>query len=154
MNKYKIYKELVNQSTWILLLFSTITLGIYTAYYIFMQTNKINNYLDTNEKLSNILVTFIILSSFVSTFSYFFGIVLETNMFDDIESVFSYIFIILTIIWGLKVRSVMNRLMNYHKDDNEWFSILWTVLFTPYYFNYKITCMCNKIKSAKIKDFM
>lgn len=150
MNKYKIYKELVNQNTWILLVFSIITLGIYTAYYIFKQTNKINKYLDTDEKLSNSLVSFLILSSLVSAFSYFFGIVLATNLFDDIECIFSYIFVILTITWGLKVRNVMNKLMNYYKDDNECFSILWTVLFTPYYFNYKINCMWDKIKSAKI----
>ena len=42
------------------------------------------------------------------------------------------------IVWGFKARNRMNVILSSGKTDNEWFHGFWTLLFTPFYFNFKV----------------
>lgn len=42
------------------------------------------------------------------------------------------------IVWGFKARNRMNQILDSAENDSKWFHGLWTFLFSPLYFNFKI----------------
>jgi uncharacterized membrane protein len=135
----KITPKLEYGSTWKLLGLGIITYAVYFAHYIKKQTAVINEGLEENEKISDSFITFVMVISYVSLgfyFAHFF--VEETHPIAGISSLVDFINNVAFIVWGFKVRSRMNRILSAQKKENEWFHGLWTFLFTPLYFNFKI----------------
>jgi len=138
--KHKSIKELQHQSTWCLLGLAIITFGVYFAHYIKRQTEIINSNID--DKISDGFIGFILITTYLSLalfIAYFFmeenhPIVWIGNAMDAINNV-AY------IVWGFKARNRMNIIISAEKKSLEWFHGLWTFLFTPLYFNYKVNVL-------------
>lgn len=144
-------------STLKLIFFGIITLGIYFAYYAKKQTGVINEQIEENEKISYLLVNLILVVSYINTFlviapflivatggylNAFHPITLITN-----SGIFDIIYTVAFIIWGVKAKNRMNRLLSAEKKSEFWFSTFWSVLFTSLYFNFKI----NKLSKLNVK---
>lgn len=56
------------------------------------------------------------------------------------------LWMLLVLTWGFYARNRVNGLASFASDDPRWISGLWTFLFSPLYFNYKI----NVINEATI----
>lgn len=154
-NNFILIEKFKYGSTLKLIFFGVITLGIYFAYYIKRQTAVINDHIEENEKISNLLVNLIIVVSYINTLlvvapfvivvtggyltdSYPITLITNSGIFDIIYSV-SY------IMWGVKAKNRMNKLLSAEKGSDYWFSTLWSVVFTSFYFNFKI----NKLSKSK-----
>ena len=48
------------------------------------------------------------------------------------------------IFWGFAARGRMNRLLSAQPGENRWFHGLWTFLFSPLYFNYKVNALADE----------
>lgn len=47
------------------------------------------------------------------------------------------------VVWGLSARNAMNSVTKAKPDSPVCFSALWTCLFTPMYFNYKVNSLAK-----------
>ena len=138
----KITPKLEYGSTWKLLGLGIITLAVYFAHYIKKQTAVINEHCEENERISDSFVTFVIVISYVSLgffFAYLFvdethPIAAMDRLVDTINAINNVAF----IVWGFKARNRMNVILSAKKKENVWFHGLWTFLFTPLYFNFKV----------------
>ena len=45
---------------------------------------------------------------------------------------------ILILVWGFYARNIVNSMSAFTPDDPRWINGLWTFLFSPLHFNYKI----------------
>lgn len=138
-------KDLKKQSTWILLLLNIITFNVYGAHYIYTQSKKLNHVLNEEEKISDLLQGSILLSAYIMMFGTILSILSYSVFVDSISNIASLVLTITLIVWSFKVRNRMNKLLNLHKSDSNWFHGFWTFLFPPYYFNYKINCLNEQI---------
>lgn len=68
MTRGELVGQLKSQSTWRLVFLSLITFGIYSAHYIKRQTSRLNQHLDAERRISEGLITTILISSYVSAF--------------------------------------------------------------------------------------
>ncbi len=133
-------------STWRLLFLTILTLGIYAAHYIKRQTLIINEYLEDGAEIPIGFVRFLLIYNyFMAAMFVPYLLLLEEGhpaerVIDLLESIWS----IWVLMWGFLARKRMNVLLNSSKGMGEWFHGLWTFLFTPLYFNYKINKL-NKI---------
>jgi O-antigen/teichoic acid export membrane protein len=137
--KNKITPKLEYGSTWKLLGLGIITYAVYLAHYIKKQTGAINDNCEENERLSDSFITFIMVISYVSLgffFAYLF--VDETHPIVAISSFVDSINNVAFIVWGFKARNRMNVILSAQKGEREWFHGLWTFLFSPLYFNFKV----------------
>ena len=99
----------------------------------------INEHCEENEKISDSFVTFVIVISYVSLglfFPYLF--VDETHPIATMSSLVDKINSVAFIVWGFKARNRMNVILSAKKKENVWFHGLWTFLFAPLYFNFKV----------------
>lgn len=139
MESHKLIRNLKEQTTWRLLGIGIITYGVYFAYYIRRQTGKINSHLGKESAISNGFINSIIVMSYIS------AALLVPYMIVDyghpIEKISDYtdrIWGIMLIVWGFKARNRVNILLSANSESDHWFHGLWTFLFTPLYFNYKV----------------
>lgn len=131
--------ELKCQSTWRLLGLSIVTVAVYPAHYIARQTRILNDHCSADEQISEGFVIFILIISYLSLalfLGYFFveeehPIARASDASDRIQN-------LVFLIWGFKARNRMNRILGVTKPSQSWFHGLWTFLFTPFYFNYKV----------------
>ena len=140
MSHGDIVGQLKSQSTWRLVFLSLITLGIYGAYYIKLQTKIINQHLDREGQISATVATFIVALSCISAINL---VLLEPHPVETalLDTVWS----ILVLIWVFKARNRMNMLLAVTKDQPQWFHGLWTFIFFYYYFNFKINRLNESI---------
>ena len=156
-NNLAIIKKFKYGSTFKLILLGTITFGIYFAYYIKKQTEIINGQIEENEKIPYLLVNIILVVSYINTFlviapflivatggylADFHPITLTTN-----SGIFDIIYTVAFIVWAVKAKNRMNRLLSAEKKSDYWFSTFWSVVFTSLYFNFKI----NKLSKLNSK---
>jgi len=140
-------KNFSPRSTWAVCCFTLLTFGLYLAHYINNQTKIVNSKLENSEKISNLIIKIIFISSYgmVSLLIlHIIFIVLEYELYDSItlfKDIFYYISWITTIIWGFIIKNRMNNILDYQKNDKMWFHTFWTLLFSAYYFNYKVNCI-------------
>ncbi len=145
MNKEEFIKNSSKHSTLLFIIISTITWGIYSAHYIHNQTKNINNELHIDKNISNNFINFIFIVIYLSVFFDILSFIyFDTVYLENIASLFGSVFWISTIIWAVLVRNRMNEILEYTKDDNMYFNLFWSVLFTPFYFNYKVNCIKEK----------
>ena len=142
-------RNLKSQSTWRLLGLGLITYGVYYAYYIAKQTRVINLQLDEKSQISSAFVTSIFVLSYLSLLL-FFGYLLvdEGHPVAVLSNIADRLWMLLIIIWGFSARNRMNTLNSVNSDDQNWFHGLWTFLFSPLYFNYKINVLNSRGQDA------
>jgi len=137
--KHEIITELKSQSTWKLLGLSLITFFVYVAHYMKRQTKIINEHYEHEDKISDGFVSFILAISYLSLFLFIpYLFVDETHPVAMIDDLVTGVSNIAYIVWGFKARNRMNIILSSEKKTKEWFHGLWTFLFTPLYFNFKI----------------
>ncbi|GBE04490.1 MAG TPA: DUF4234 domain-containing protein [Nitrospirae bacterium] len=149
MNNEELAGQLKSQSTWRLFFLTIITLGIYSAHYIYRQTKIMNHSLNGGHKISEDLVKFIFVFSYVTaiiTIPYLFAP--EGHSIETLYDLLDLIWGILIVIWAFKARNRMNMLLSAVKGQPHWFHGLWTFLFTNLYFNFKINKL-NEMKNSK-----
>lgn len=168
MDEKQFYSQLKSESTWKLFGLSVITLGIYLAYYIKKKSQKINNFLESDQRISDNFASGMVYISYISVMTLIFYFVAaylmifsldgetyysETNSIGAtitlafirlISDLIGMIFNILVIVWAFKMRNRINSLNQYNPSDKKWFHGFWTFLFSTLYINFKI----NKIHTA------
>ncbi len=134
-------KELKSQSTWRLLILSIITLSIYDAYYVKRQSEIINKHIEKDRQITKGFVIAFYLVSCMAAFLLVPSFLADGEDLRQIElvsNIFDYIWIIMDIAWALIARSKMHKLFQNYNENNFNFSILWSIIFGVYYFNFKI----------------
>lgn len=138
MNR-KIVARLYSQSTWSLLGLSMITLFVYPAHYVYRQTKIVNEYCDDEMKISSGLTTFIFVFTYLSLILLILSLVAdEEPLLKGINGTACMVSYISFIAWGFKARSRMNVILSSGNIQSARFHSLWTFLFTPFYFNFRI----------------
>ena len=142
-------RNLKSQSTWRLLGLGLITYGVYYAHYIAKQTRIINLQLDEKSQISSDFIISILVLSYLSL-ALFFGYLLvdEGHPVAVISNVADRLWMLLILIWGFYARNRMNTLNSASSDGPSWFHGLWTFLFSPLYFNYKINVLNSRDHDA------
>jgi len=144
-------RELRSQSTWRLLGLAVITYGVYYAHYIAQQTRTINVHVPDEVRISPAFVVTIVALSYL-TLGLFIGclfvddqhpIAIASNVLEGVWS-------LLILVWGFFARSRVNMLTAAQRGNPNWFSGLWTLLFTPLYFNYKINVLTSGGENQRV----
>jgi len=151
LDQINLFKE---QSTWSLFFFSMITYGVYTFFYVLRQSKRINSQLPEGETyipayFMNILLVLTILS--VPLFiGYIF--VPYGHPIDVASDLVDFTWGVMMIIWGFMARNRMHAIFGIKEGDQEWFHGLYTFLFTPLYFNYKINRISEMVAQEPRDD--
>jgi len=134
-----------NQSTWMLVFLSIITLGIYLAHYMKRQTKVFNKHLDPSDQISEGFLNSIILLYYLSAFLLIPFFFLENGeTIGNVSDLVDRIANIVSLVWAFKAKNRMVSILSAKAKEPNWFHGLWTFLFQAFYFNYKI----NKIKKS------
>jgi hypothetical protein len=132
-------KQLQDQGTFKLLVLSSVTCGVYGAYYIKRQTAKINGLVDKENNISEKFVHLLFVSSYVSLM--FFMSSLFVDKGHSIEKMSNFIMLIweaMAIIWTFKAGNRLNAYYDIPSSDIVSFDRCWMFLFGIFYFNYHI----------------
>ena len=136
--------KLQHQSTWRLLFLGLITFGVYWAYYLKRQSSIINEHIEEPQQIPVGFVSAIFVLSYLSLFMLIpYALVEEGHPVEKFSDLLDVVWCIGIIVWGFKARNRMNSLLPHDEVKEYWFSGLWTFLFSPLYFNFKI----NKLES-------
>ncbi len=138
MKREEIIGQLRSQSTWRLAVLILITWGIYLAHYIRRQTNRLNQCLDEQHRISRALVISILILSYITVILAVHEILVEEGQGQPISLLLNLTLAILVLIWAFKARNRMNMLLGVAPDEPGSFDETWTLLFAVLYFNFKI----------------
>lgn len=145
MKEFDSITSFKDQSTWRLVGLGIVTYGVYFAHYTKKQTIKINDLSGENNKISEGFVNAILGMSYISLILFFAYLAVDEGhpvaILSDISDRISGI---MFIVWGFMARNRLNTAYEINKDNREWFHGLWTFLFSPMYFNYKINSICEE----------
>ncbi|ODS63899.1 MAG: hypothetical protein ABS41_04435 [Arenimonas sp. SCN 70-307] len=144
-------RDLKVHSTWRLLGLSLITYGVYQAHYIVRQTRTMNTYLPGERKISMSFVMAILALSYI-TLGLFIGFwfVDEHHPIAVAGNFLDLVWALMVLFWGFYARNRINAHTAARRGEAHWFSGLWTLLFTPLYFNYKINVLSSGGDSQRI----
>ncbi len=138
MDRKEIINLMKSQSTWRLYFFSMFSLGIYTAYYIQQQSQKLAQIPNVPLISSNFLNSTIAaygLSAALTVASFF---VPPEHTLNLTSTVFALISNVMALLWAWQMRSRLNTVLALTPESADWFHGGWTFLFTALYINYKI----------------
>ena len=139
-------QKLKSQSTWRLLGLGFITYGIYFAHYISMQSKIINAYTYREDNIPMLFVSLFMALSYANFVLFFAVIYVQLYVAHDhqvviVDQVASDVWTIMLIVWGFMARNRVNKELGFLPDEHQWFHGLWTFMFSPMYFNYKINVL-------------
>jgi hypothetical protein len=135
--------EFRQQRVLVLIGLTIITFGIYQAMWFARQARTINRFMiwdRISETWIAIVYLFIIGDSVLDIYRWFYS----DNVLNYVSFVMSCAVAVVLIIASFKVRGRMERLLHIRPGSELWFSVLWTLLFTQLYLQYKI----NKLQRA------
>jgi hypothetical protein len=133
------FSQLKRESTLQLLGLSLVTLGIYPAYYVKIQTQKIDGFAHAmtqiGRALPDLLLWFSCLSAvlLIATWGQPENIYLQL-----VSSVLNLTINIMYVVWAYKARNRVNAAFNSKEGDSTWFSGVWTLFLAVIYFNFKV----------------
>lgn len=139
MEDRELIEKLKDQSTWRLFGLGFITYGVYFAYYVRRQTDKINAHLDGQAAISDGFVSSFFVMSYLSAallVAYIF--VPYGNPIETASDFADWIWVVMLLVWGFKARNRVNSVCRFDPSSPNWFQGVWTFLLTPLYFNYKV----------------
>jgi hypothetical protein len=103
------------------------------------QATIINQYLDTEHQISEGFVNCILVLAYVTVILVVpYVLVEEGHPVEPISDALDTVLGVLMLVWAFKARNRMNMLLAVTKEEPHWFDGLWTLLFTAFYFNFKI----------------
>lgn len=131
-------------STWKLVGLSVITLGVYTGYFALSRGRALNILLSSDRLISErfLLVVFNLQIAAAALF-FPFVLVEEGHWIEPLSDATDLASGIAFIFWGFSTRSRMNEVLGFGSGFFVRLSGLWTFLFSPFYFNYKINQLCE-----------
>lgn len=135
----KLLSDLKYGPTVKLFVLGVVTYAVYFAHYMKRQTAFINQHCEPEERISEGLITFIMVISYLSLglfIAYLF--VDETHPIAALSGLVDFVNNVAFIVWGFKARKRMNQLLASEAGETGWFHGLWTFIFTPLYFNFKV----------------
>lgn len=141
MAQESIIQELKEQNTLQLIILNMITLGIYGAFYIKRQSERINRFVDPSIHISKRFIDLLLGVSFISVILTVFSIKYADFPKHDIHlltNLSSYLYGILLISWTFIARRSLHQQCAISVGDHRWFHGVATFFFTIFYFNYKI----------------
>jgi hypothetical protein len=135
-------KEIINlmksQSTWRLYFFSMFSLGIYTAFYIQQQSQKLAQIPNVPLISSNFLNSTIAAYGLSAVFTMASFFVPPEHAVNLTSTVFALISNVMALLWAWQMRNRLNAVLALTPEYDDWFHGGWTFLFTALYINYKI----------------
>lgn len=138
MDRKEIIALMKSQSTWRLYFFSMFSLGIYTAYYIQQQSQKLaqipNMPLISSNFLNSTIAAYGV-SALLTVASFF---VPPEHALNLSSTVFALISNLMALLWAFQMRQRLNTCLELSPKYADWFHGGWTFLFTALYINYKI----------------
>ncbi|MCB1214026.1 MAG: DUF4234 domain-containing protein [Deltaproteobacteria bacterium] len=139
----EVIKKLEWGSTFKLVIFSIISLGIYVAYYIARQTKVLNEVLPEEKKINQALIKAIFIFAYVGIVSIVLVFFIpEENPLIKILDAVDRVFGFLLLYWSFVVRERMNKdLLESQKGSPTWFNGIATFFFSPFYINYKVNTL-------------
>jgi len=154
MSNRELIEKLKDQTTWRLVGLGIITYGIYLAFYVKRQTGKINIHLSKDAAISNKFIVSIFVMSFLSAALLIPYILVESgNPIEKISNLIDGLCGIMLVVWSFKARNRVNSLCSFNTESEGWFHGLWTFLFGPLYFNYKVNRLNeNNAEQANTAD--
>lgn len=150
MLQREMLRSLQSQSTWRLLGLGIITYGVYYAHYCARQTRILNSGLMEDRRIPAGFIGAILVLSYASLVLFFgYLFVDESHPVAIISNLADKVWIILMLAWGFYARSRINEISGITKHDAQWFDGLWTLLFAPLYFNYKVNVLNESLWGAE-----
>ena len=67
----------------------------------------------------------------------------DGHLIEELSRAVDLASVVAMLVWGFVARNRANELLGAHKGDPTYFSRLWTFLFTPLYFNYRINSISD-----------
>ena len=143
--------ELQHIDTIKLVLLALVTLGIYLAIYIRRQSavineianesgNEITN--ENGEQPGQPIPEWASLApqilAVISIFSLVLYLLNPSETMEHIDSATGLLFNISLVIWGFSARRSMHAITSAKPRAKLWFDGFWTLLFSPFYFNYRV----------------
>jgi hypothetical protein len=150
MSRAKLLLKLRYRRTLTLLILAVITLGIYLAHYVRRQTLILNTYLAPEHRIPNWIANILLVLGYGSLAVFIPYLFLEEeHPLGTIDAYLRYAFLILMTFWGYVARSRMNHLTGATRLSLDWFNLFWSLFLSPYYFNFKVNRLANRIKPPK-----
>lgn len=136
-----ILNSLEKESTWKLFFLSVLTVGIYSSHYCCKQARTINSLLDDKKIPINFSNSLLIVSYtlVILVILDFLGINPEKTAV--IGAILNNVWGVMIIAWGFMARNRINKLLGADVQEVNQIGILWTMLFSPYYFNYRLNLL-------------
>jgi hypothetical protein len=134
-------QELKSQGTWRLFGLGIITFGTYYAHYCARQSRIINKYAGSRP-IPPEFTTAVLIISYLSLALFLpYLLVDETHPVAIASDVVDKIWIVMIVIWGFLARDRVNTISAFGPGDPRRIHGVWTFLFTPLHFNYKINVL-------------
>lgn len=124
-------------SAWGVFGLSIITFGIYTIYWLYTRTQRVNDRTESDISWAFVNATIVIYAiSFLSSFGELISP--EVAMVLSLASLVAWI---MMIVWAFKIRAAIHEYVNATKGNYDWANAFLTFFFSSLYLQYKI----NKI---------
>jgi hypothetical protein len=131
-----IINALPRLTTWAVIGLSIITFGLYSIYWLYNRTQKLNGVLSEELKIPN----WTIMGAMIS-YTFYIGLSVAVTFIPDLavlSGVFGVVYFVLFIIWVYKFRGAINTLTDTQRGDQVWIGPILTFFINIYYFQYKI----------------
>ena len=138
MDRKEIINLMKSQSTWRLYFFSMFSLGIYTAYYIQQQSQKLAQIPNMPLISSNFINSTITAYGLGAAFTVASFFVPPEHTINLTSTAFALISNVMALLWAFQMRQRLNTRLELSPKYSDWFHGGWTFLFTALYINYKI----------------
>ncbi|MBM5572925.1 MULTISPECIES: hypothetical protein [Deefgea] len=138
MDRKEIITLMKSQSTWRLYFFSMFSLGIYTAYYIQQQSQKLAQIPNMPPISSNFINSTIAAYGLGAAFTVASFFVPPEHTINLTSTAFALISNVMALLWAFQMRQRLNTRLELSPKYADWFHGGWTFLFTALYINYKI----------------
>jgi len=139
MPRHPVLDDLQEQSTWRLIGFSLITYGVYTGYYCRRQIRILNAHLASENNVPVALGSLLVILNWLSLALLIAYLYVEPgHPIDTAGSIVALCARILILFWAYVMRTRINFLTRACPEDDSWHNLFWSLIFAPFYFNYKI----------------
>ncbi len=141
------FLQLKKQSTFLFIILTIFTLGIYAAHYVKEQSVKIDKLPHGLSNIGSAYTGTLLGLSYISLFTWLICTFAPES--DEllplylVDSLLNFSISIMFLIWGFMARKRVNAAFNFEAGTSYWFHGFWTFVFSPTYFNYKVNCVCE-----------
>lgn len=143
MDRKEIIHLMKSQSTWRLYFLTLFSLGLYMAFYIWQQSQKLAQIPNMPQISSNFLNSTIATYGISAVFTVAALFVPPEHVLNITSTAFALISSGMTLIWAFQMRQRLNACLELSPKYSDWFHAGWTFIFTALYINYKINQLHN-----------